>query len=149
MRPMAWIPVELWHNNHRVAVVYQSYGTMSSGAMVWWLQSCSSLQELHDFQWSYGTMIINFQCLDGSYYTIKFIVKYKHSLTNTILLAAHLVQLNSPNRNSTLQNQTHFLCQTVPSHYKTKFTSFTKPMETVLSNLTGTSTWGAIHSTVN
>jgi len=70
-------------------------------------------------------MIINFRWLEGSYCTIKFILKYKLSLTNTILLAARLVQLNSPdrnstkpnslpspNRNSTLQSQIHFLRQT-------------------------------------
>jgi len=123
---MARFPVELWYDGHRVAVVYESYGTISSGAMARWSQSCSSLRELwHDFQWSYGTMIINFQWLEGSYCTIKFILKYKLSLTNTILLAARLVQLHSPdrnstkpnslpspNRNSTLQSHIHFLHQT-------------------------------------
>ena len=123
---MARFPVELWYDGHRVAVVDESYGTISSGAIVQSSQSCSSLRELwHDFQWSYGTMIINFRWLEGSYCTIKFILKYKLSLTNTILLAARLVQLNSPNRNSTkpnslpspnrnstLQSQIHFLRQT-------------------------------------
>ena len=35
--------VELWDNNHRAAVVYEGYGTISSGAMVRWPQSCISL----------------------------------------------------------------------------------------------------------
>ena len=44
---------------NRVLVVYEGYGTISSGAMVQWSQSCSSLRELwHNFQWSYGTIII-------------------------------------------------------------------------------------------
>ena len=160
---MARFLVELWYNGHRVAVVYESYGAISSGAMVQWSQSCSSLRELwHDFQWSYGTMIINFRWLEGSYCTIEFILKYKLSLTNTILLAARLVQLNSPNRNSTkptslpspnrnstLQMQIHFLCKTVTPDNKAKFTSVPKQTETILTNLTGNSTPGAVHSTVN
>ena len=102
---MAQFPVQRRHDDHRVVVVYEGYGTISSGAMVQWSQRCSSLQELwHNFQWSYGTMVINFQWLEDSYCTIKFILKYKLSLTNTILLAARLVQFNSPNYNSTLQN---------------------------------------------
>ena len=32
-RAMARFPVELWHDGRRVAVVYESYGTISSGAM--------------------------------------------------------------------------------------------------------------------
>jgi len=46
---MAQFPVELWHDDHRVAVVYEGYCTISSGAMVRWSQSCSCLRELwHD-----------------------------------------------------------------------------------------------------
>jgi len=147
---MARFPVELWYHGHRVAVLYESYGTISSGAMVPWSQSCRSLWELwHNFQWSYDTMIINIRWLEGNYWTMKFILRYKLSLTNTILLAAGQVQLNSPNRNSRLQNQIHFLRQTVTPHYKSKLTSFAKPTETILSNLTGNSTPGAIHPTVN
>jgi hypothetical protein len=94
-------------------------------------------------------MIINFRWLEGSNCTIKFITKYKLSLMNTILLAAHLVQLNSPNRNSTIQIQIYFLCQIITSHYIVIFTSFDKPMETILSKLTSNSTPGAVLSTVN
>jgi hypothetical protein len=93
-------------------------------------------------------MIINFWWQDGSYCTTKFILKRKLSLTNTIFLAARLVQLNSPNRNTTLLNHIHFLCQTITPHYKPKLTSFAKPTETFLSNLTGNSTPGAVESTV-
>jgi len=32
-RVMVQFPVELWYNGHRVAVVYESNGTISSGAM--------------------------------------------------------------------------------------------------------------------
>ena len=28
------IPVDLWHDDHKVAVVYEGYSTISSGAMV-------------------------------------------------------------------------------------------------------------------
>jgi hypothetical protein len=157
------VPAEVSHDDYRVAVVYEGYGAITSGTMVRWSLSCSSLPELwHDFQWSYGTMIINFRWLAGSYCTIKCILKYKLSLTNTILLPAGLVQhnlpngnstkpksLHSPNRNSTLQWQIHFLRQTVTPRYKAKFTSFPKLTETVLSNLTGNSPPGAVPSTVN
>jgi len=107
-------------------------------------------------------MIINFRWLEDSYCTMKFILKYKLSLMNTILFATHLVQLNlpdgnstkpkslpSPNRNSTLQMQIHFLCKTVTPDNKAKFTSVPKQTETILTNLTGNSTPGAVHSTVN
>jgi len=57
-------------------------------------------------------MIINFRWLEGRYCTIKFMQKYKLSVMNTSILAAQLVQLNSPNHNSTLQSQIHFLRQT-------------------------------------
>ena len=125
-RAMARSPVELWFDGHRVAVVYERYATISNEAMAQWSETCSSLCEMwRVFQWSYGTMIINFRWLEDSYCTMKFILKYKLSLMNTILFATHLVQLNlpdgnstkpkslpSPNRNSTLQSQIHFLRQT-------------------------------------
>jgi hypothetical protein len=74
MRVVVELPVELWYNDHRVAVIYQSYGTMF--LTFWWLE--------------------------GSYCTIYFILKYKLSPKNTILLTACQVQLNSPNCNSTV-----------------------------------------------
>jgi len=56
------IPAKLWHDDHRVAVVYERYGVISSGAMVRCSQSCSGLRELwHNFQWSYGTMVTELQ----------------------------------------------------------------------------------------
>jgi len=33
MRLMVHIPVELWYDGHRVAVVYESHGKISKGAM--------------------------------------------------------------------------------------------------------------------
>jgi len=149
VRAMARFTVKLSHNDHTVTVVDEGCGTLSSGATVRLLHSCRSLHELwHHFQWSYGKMIINFQSLEGSYCKILFILKYKFSLTYTILLAGHLVQLISPNHNSTLQNRIHLLRKTITPHYKVKITSVAKHMEMVLSNRNGKSTLGAVHFTV-
>ena len=80
-RVIVRFPVEPWCDDHRVAVVYESY----------------------------GPMLIDFWYLDGSYCTIQFTLKYKLSITNTLHLAARLV--DRANCNRTLQTQFHSLAK--------------------------------------
>jgi len=93
-------------------------------------------------------MLINFRSPEGCYCRIKFILQYTLSLMNTNLSAALLVQLTMRNHYSKLQNQLHFLDETVTQHYYPTSNSFARHTETVLLNIISNSTPGAVHSKI-
>lgn len=84
--------MELWNDEHRVIVVNEGQGTIFSGPMVQWLQSCRCLQELcyngyivaADIKMN-DILVIHCSGLDRNYRMNSFTGTYMLSTTNTVI----------------------------------------------------------------